>query len=428
MSEIKRALPGFLRGKDGNAEPGRRGSRKSAAVLMTAVLAATAACGQSEGGSEANQTAQATLPDKKATGEPIVVGLINNDTSPLGSYADIRRAALAGASYVNDSLGGAGGRPIKIVPCASNGSAAASANCAAELLRSKPAVVLGGLDLGADGAVPALAKAGVPYVPSSPIGGIEFSSPNAFSFVSGSPGSVSASAAYVADKLKPKKVAVMFNENPQARLAAQNFVERVLKAKGVADVSLVAYGNHETDLSGPVSQALKGGTDVVMGLMQASGCANVMKAKQSLGATAEFVFPGSCADPQVLKAAGAGADGVYFSSPLLIAESDDPDVRQFRAAMAKYDKDVPLSGFVQNGFGTVVTLSRVIGKAADPDDPKSVMDALSKVVDEPTFMGPKATCDGKRMPGLRGLCTKEARMAQYTGGSLKDVGGQWISS
>ncbi|WP_395109922.1 ABC transporter substrate-binding protein [Actinomadura sp. SCN-SB] len=427
MYPIKRAGSRDGRARRGGAGASGRG-RRLPVVILTAALTVTAACGQSGSGAEGDDAPQVTLPTNKATGAPITIGLINNDSSPLGSFADIRRAVLAGASYVNDSLGGVGGRPIKIVPCTPNGSAPSSANCAAELLRAKPAAVLGGLDLGADGAVPALAKAGIPYVPSAPIGGVEFASPNSFSFGSGSPGSVSAGAAYAADTLKPKKVAVMFNENPQARLAAQNYVEKVMRAKGVTDISLVAYGNHETDLSGPLSQALKGGTDVVMGIMQGSGCANVMKAKQALGSTAKFVFPGSCADPQVLKAGGAGAEGAYFTTTLLIAEADHPDVKTFRAAMAKYDKSVPLSGFVQGGFATVVSLSRVMAKAQQPDSPKAVMEALGKVSGEQAFMGPKVTCDGKQLPPLRALCTKEARIAQYTGGALKDVGGRWVSS
>ncbi|MCW2890346.1 MAG: branched-chain amino acid transport system substrate-binding protein [Streptosporangiaceae bacterium] len=406
----------------------QRTGRFLAASVTALALTATAACGGSSGNGNKADTKPASLPVNKATGQPIVVGMINNDTNPLGSFVEVRKAAQAAVSYVNDSLGGAGGRPIKLAVCASNGSAPASANCAAELLGQKPAVVVGGLDLGADGSVPALAKAGVPYVPSSPIGAVEFTSPNSFAPVAGASGSMSAGAAYVADKLSPKKVAVLFNDNPQARLAAENFVKKVLNGKGVTNVALVAFGNNETDMTGPVSQALKGGTDTVIGIMQGSGCANVLKAKQSLGSTAKFLFPGSCADPQVIKAAGPGAEGAYFAVQQLLPTADDPDTKAFTAAVAKYDPSVPLSGFAQGSFGTVVTLASVLAKVTPPDSPAAVMAALKGIAGRPSFMGPKLTCDGKQQPGLAGYCTKEARIVQNKGGKLTDVGGQWFSS
>ncbi|MER6808208.1 ABC transporter substrate-binding protein [Spirillospora sp. NPDC000708] len=413
------------------AAPRPSTGRAAAAALAVAALALTAACGDNggKGGSSGSGGGAAiALPTNKATGAPITVGLINDDTSPLGSYADISKSARAAVSYVNDSLGGVKGRPIKLAVCTPNGSAAASANCAAELLRQKPAAVLGGLDLGADGSVPALAKAGIPYVPSSPIGAVEFTSPNSFSMLGGAPGSVSAGSVYVADKLKPKKVAVMFNDNPQARLAAQGYAQKVLQGKGVANVAMVAFGNNETDLTGPVSQAIKGGTDVVIGIMQGSGCANVIKAKQSLGSTAKFLFPGSCADPQVLKAAGPGAEGTYYAVQQLLPGSGDPDVAAFEAALAKYDKSIPESGFAQGVFGTVVTLSKVMATASAPDQPKAVTDALKRTANLKSFMGPTVTCDGKQLAGLAAFCTKQARIAQYKNGKLSDAGGEWFSA
>ncbi len=405
------------------------------AALATLTLTLTAACGSGGGSSSSNtsgkstsaSTALAQLPVDKATGTPIVVGLINDDTSPLGNYSNVSRSVKVAVQYVNDNVGGAGGHPLKLVTCLSNGSSASSANCAAQLLQQKPAVVVGGLDLGADGSVPALAKAGVPYVAGVAISSIELTSPDSFSFYSGSAGSVAAASAYVATVLHAKKVAVVYTQSPQAQLAAQYYGADVLKAAGVSNVSLVSSSSDETDLTGPVSDALKGGTDTVISIMAANDCASVMQARQSLGSTARFVFSGACADPDVLKAGGAGAEGTYFALVQTPPNGDDAQTTAYHEAMAAYDSSLPLSGFAQEGFGTVVTLARILATAASPDSPASVTTALKAVKGLASDMGPEITCDGKQMPGLPALCTNQARIAQVQNGVLKDIGGRWYT-
>lgn len=419
------ARPGPSRAATGIFRKHRAPGILAASIAALALTVTACGGGDDEGGAPA---ASAALPEQKATGAPIKIGLINNDTSPLGNFSDITKAAKAAVGYVNDSLGGVGGRPLELVTCTPNGSAPSSANCAAELLQAKPSVVVGGLDLGAGGSVPALSEAGVPYVPSAAINSVEYTSPNSYSLLSGASGSMSAASVFVAEVVKPKKVAVMFNDNPQARLAAEKYVQDVLKAKGVAKVELVPYGNNETDMSGPVSQALRDGTDMVVGIMQGSGCASVLQAKQSLGATAKFLFPGSCSDPEVLKAAGPGADGAYFSAQQLDPNADHPDTAAFRAALTKYDKSLLASGFVQSVFGTVVSLSQIMAKAADPTSPQEVTAALKATAAQPTFMGPNVTCDGRQLVGLTALCTREARILQYKDGKLTDVGTKWFAA
>ncbi|MFC8432444.1 ABC transporter substrate-binding protein [Streptomyces sp. NPDC057253] len=411
----------------------RKPVRAAAGVCTALALTLVAACaGNSDSGStgesgKADKAGQVALPVKKAQGKPIVIGMINNDTNAAGNFANMGQAARAAVKYVNNNLGGAGGRPIRLEYCNSNGTTAASANCAAQVLEQKPAAVIGGLDLGADGSLPVLAKAGVPYVATTPISLIELTSPDSFSFVAGSPGSQIAAAIYAAKELHTKKAAVLFNENPQARLSAERFVRDVLKAQGVKKVTMVPFGVNETDVAGPLSQALQGGTDTVFGIMPEPGCVNVLKAKQSLASTATYVFTGNCAAPGVLKAAGSAADGSYFPVSVQPANSDTADAKAFRAAMAKYAPSVDLGFYPESAFAATVTLADVLGKTDKPDDPAAVIKAFRALKDEPTFVGPPATCDGKQVPGMSSLCAKDVRIVKSENGQLQDVAGRWYS-
>lgn len=409
---------------------GRGRSRHAAktALAVVAVLLATACgSGSADGGGAADKAEVGSLPVKKATGEPVVVGFINNDASPLGSYVEVTEAVKAAVRYVNSNLGGVDGRPIDLATCAPNGSAASSANCAAELLQKKPAAVIGGLDLGSDGALPVLAKAKVPYLAALGIGAQEYTSPNSYSFFGGSIGVMSGAAAYAAEELHAKKVAVLFNETPQSRFVAENYVGKILKQHGTKDVSLVAYGANETDMAGPLSQALKGGTDTVIGIMQGSGCTSVMQAKKSLGSDVKMLFPGSCADPKVIEAGGSGAEGVYFSLVQLAPDAKDEEAAQFRGAMKEYAPKTQVSSFAQGGFSTLVTLSRVMANASDPTSPAAVTTALKETHGQPSFTGPDITCNRKQIAGLPALCTDEVRVVRNEGGELKDVTGRWYA-
>ena len=99
--------------------------RRAIAILTIAALAVTA-CGAS-GGSKASQTAPAATaapPVSKApapTGTPIVLAMISQESGP-GALPDARQAAEAAVGYVNAELGGAGGHPLKLETCITDGS------------------------------------------------------------------------------------------------------------------------------------------------------------------------------------------------------------------------------------------------------------------------------------------------------------------
>ncbi|MCH2409153.1 MAG: hypothetical protein MK190_08280, partial [Acidimicrobiales bacterium] len=47
--------------------------------------------------------------------DPVLVGLINMENSPAGSFPEARVAIEAAADWVNSELGGINGRPIELV-------------------------------------------------------------------------------------------------------------------------------------------------------------------------------------------------------------------------------------------------------------------------------------------------------------------------
>ncbi|MDP1807365.1 MAG: ABC transporter substrate-binding protein, partial [Acidimicrobiales bacterium] len=115
----------------------------------------------------------------------VVLGMINQEDAPIGSFPEAREAAQAAVAHVNDDLGGVNGRPLRLEVCRTNGSPESSAACANSLLEKKPVAVLGGVDLGAAASLPVFEKAGIPYIGGTPALGEELTSGAAWMLAGG---------------------------------------------------------------------------------------------------------------------------------------------------------------------------------------------------------------------------------------------------
>ncbi len=97
--------------------------------MAMALAVLLSACSGGGGGSD-----DAGDLDGGLTGEPIVVGLLNQEDAPVGSFPDLRKGAEAAVRHVNADLGGVGGRPIRLESCATRGTAESSQSCATRIV------------------------------------------------------------------------------------------------------------------------------------------------------------------------------------------------------------------------------------------------------------------------------------------------------
>lgn len=125
-----------------------------------AAITLLAACSNSSNGSSsasptssgsASSSADPFATPNKATGTPIVVGLINLEVGPV-TFPGYRSGVEAAISYINDYMGGVGGHPLQLVHCESDAQPATSQRCANQILDQKPAFIIGGADPGSPGA------------------------------------------------------------------------------------------------------------------------------------------------------------------------------------------------------------------------------------------------------------------------------------
>jgi branched-chain amino acid transport system substrate-binding protein len=381
-------------------------------VLALAVAVLTACSGGGDGAARRGSN--------PATGPPIVVGMVNQEDAPVGSFPEVRRSAEAAVRYVNEELGGVDGRPLKLEVCTTRGTPESSQACANELVGKQPVAVLGGVDLGAAASLPVFQRAGIPYVGGSPTLAEELTSPASYMLSGGTVADLLAQADYALNTLKAKRLAAIYVDLPGLLTTVVQASDVVLRAKGATEVKTVAEKADAADFTAAVTSANNSKPDVIFVVFPAQSCARIMQAVQALGVKATMFYPGACASSSVVDAAGGGAEGAYFGSAYLPFGDRSEEVAIWR------DRTQTTSVLSQAGFSVVMNLHRLLGDADEPT-PAAVVDQLKGAKGEPNFMAHDYTCDRKQLRLLGSVCNPFVRILQYRDGRFDDVVGDWVS-
>lgn len=405
-----------------------------AAVAASGAL--FAGCGSDDTSSSSStkttSTTAAATPDaaaalgteKKATGEPLVVGMINIETGPV-TFPEYRQAAEAAIEYINNYKGGVGGRPVKLESCATDLQPSTSARCAGQLVDKKPTFILGGADIGAPGSFEVWKRADLAVVGGIPFTPVESNAPNAMEFMSVSVGDNAAASKYAVEELGVKKASVIYTDDTQGKFTGLGVIANVLKAQGV-EVNTVPLAANAADFSAVAASAIESSPDMVY-VNSPNACPGVLKALKSVGNTAKIFGIDPCTSPPALKTAGDAADGLYFAQPFDSLDSGTDDANLMLAAIAKYgDKDIHLDSIAQAGFSAVMNMQAALDGVADLDS-KSILAAIKDGTEHPNFLAHPYTCDGKQVPGAASVCNGFQKIKQVKGDKVITVKDEWIT-
>ena len=153
------------------------------------------------------------LPDSPtaATGIPIRIGMINQDTGAAGAFPELTVAAQVAVEFINTELDGVDGRPIELVTCNTNFNPDLSQSCAQEMVSQQVAAVIGGIDIWGTG-ITTLQNNGIPYVGGIPVSFDAARSPVSFQFSGGTWGAVLGMGQYAVEELDARKIAMIYAE------------------------------------------------------------------------------------------------------------------------------------------------------------------------------------------------------------------------
>lgn len=399
--------------------------RKRTRLLIITVLVSgliAAACGSDSEGDNDADGSSSTEAGNRATGEPIPLGFVNITEDPGGNaQPDIWDGARAAEQYINDELGGVNGRPMKLTQCNVTNAPESGTACGAKLLEGDPVAVLDGINTVADGYMPTLLKAGVPYISGSPLSISEFTSANSFLLGGGTASGGPAFALFARDELKAKKIVVAHVDLPPAQVASENFIKKPLAASGVS-VDLIPVPAAAPDMAPILSAALARKPDAIYLLTPDPHCIGMYKALASTPTDVPIFYAGNCASDKVITAGGkTGAEGAYYVTGVgPVADKGNPNYDTFVSVMKKAFPKTALSG-ASGGFSTVMTTYKMLKSISADITRESVMAAFKTAKDQPLWFDGTFTCDGKQFPGLSAICSTYAVIAQYKNGKLSKV-------
>ena len=378
--------------------------RLAAASAGAAVLLVATACSKPAAEAEASGD---------LTGDPVVLGVQSLDTGPV-AYPQNTYGAEAAEWYVNNELGGIGGRPLELDICSGDGTPETGVNCANGFVSSDVPVVFDAYDGTSVGAMtPILAEAGIPIVGTLAGQGVAEAADYGTAFYFSGPLETSAlGMVTVLSEQGAATAALAVTDAP----SSHGYVDQLVKPLG-QELGLDVTGVYTTvdNLNYQVLAQTELASDPdVAGViaLPEDACTGLVQALRQNGFEGTM-FAGSCS--QFIEELGGDAAGAIVQPRLWVPRSYDnapaevqEELDAFSAAMEAVGYEDELSARSLYSFAGIVNLANILNELDGDITAQSVTDAMKAVQDFKTFLGPEVTCDGEQWPGRPGACSHQA--------------------
>ncbi len=408
----------------------RNHSKWITATALGAALALTAAACSGDDDDATTDTTEATAdePDTEttvageaATGEPFTIGVVNIEGSPTFDFPEFTDGFDSAAQYVNEQLGGAGGRPIVIEECIAQGTPESSQQCAQELAEKDVELVLVGLDIFTDYAT--YAAAGIPVVGSIPILAPDYAA-EAVYITGGNLGVMTAITAVAKDELGATKVGILSSDNAAGN-AGSDILEEALTTAGI-EYTIVKGGDNETDAGyqGLMRQANEGDPDALISLYAGPGCVGTIRARTALGIDTPVISTGLCRNKDVIDVVGDEAVGWIFATGDDSGDQFDVITQAIADFKGIEPDEVNTGGFSVIGFLQLMTMYEAANDLAEADGADAltgaaVYDEMKNSTDR-TLWGGGQPYDCGQEPAYPSVCTFGIQFSEYLpGGELE---------
>jgi branched-chain amino acid transport system substrate-binding protein len=396
-------------------------------AALVAVGAVAAACSDDGGttsgsGGDLGDTT-ATSVGTEATGEPIAVGFVNSEGGAF-SVPELRVGNEVATDYINDRLGGVGGRPLDVTRCQTDGSPEASIDCANQFVEAGVVAVVEGTDLGGDAMLPILSDAGIPLIGHVQFGPGRMFDPNATYFGAAALAYGAAALQFYADE-GAESVVWFLPDEPSSHSFTDASLEPTSEALGI-DYKTVYYDAASPNWAVLATTAVAERPDV-SGTIAATDaqCAEIVGALRDAGYQGR-ILAASCVG--LYDALGQDAVGVDTDADHWVpgdAESAPAakraELEEYGAVMRAAGHEDLVGGNAIISFADMINLSRIMAAIDGPIDGASVAAALDATTGFDSYAGPTIACDGTVMPGNSACSTDLLFFQVQDDGSVRAV-------
>ncbi|MFT3865002.1 MAG: ABC transporter substrate-binding protein [Solirubrobacterales bacterium] len=381
----------------------------------------TEAAGEEAGGESGSVLGK----EDKATGKPIVVGMLNLENGPV-TFPQYKEATEAAIEYVNTYKGGIHGRPLELVECATDGQPATSTRCANQIVEKNPLFIFGAADTGASGAFPVYERKGLAYIGGMPLTPTESNAENAATFISIAVADNAAAAAFAKETLGVKSAASINTSDTQGKYTGE-IIQKSLEGAGLK-VNYINVSPSASDLTSPAAEAVTAGAELVY-IQVPNACAPMMKALESVGNTVPVISVGTCSAPSVLEAAGPAAEEVYFPEPVELLSNGSEQAEITSAAFDEWtSSEMPRETFSVEGFASVMNVWETLNEAPESDlQASKILGLFTSGSEHANWLAHPYTCNRKQVPAQEAVCNGYQKMTQVKGGEVVEVTKDWVN-
>jgi branched-chain amino acid transport system substrate-binding protein len=395
----------------------------TAATALTACSSSTSASGGSSGSTSTGYNGAAL---KKATGAGVPFGFVNQEGAATGDFTQAAVGTQVAQDYINNELGGIGGRPMNIDQCITNGTPEKSQSCANKLVGDKVLSVMTGVDTGAPASMPIYEGAQIPLTFGAPQQPQEYASTNAFYGLGGAPSQVSAVARFIKDKIGATSVVTIGTDAPSAIPAYKYLLQGPLKKLGIAESYLGAPVG-TADFSTQAQQAVSQAPGAIVLFVGPQDCIKVIKALQGAGSTIPAIGTGACVVPALFTQASVSAKGMYFTGETqqLQQSPQTDEMKQFLYAFQKYSgaAESTIDAYTLLGFQSTMNLWELSNKiGSDKLTSASITAFLKSTKDQHNWLSTPYTCAGPPVKTFPAICHVVSTVYQFDGKGLVDIG------
>jgi branched-chain amino acid transport system substrate-binding protein len=353
----------------------------------------------------------------KGGGNTIKIGMIYNMT---GSQASLDAPSANGAKLAAKELNAAGGvlgKQIQLVAFDGKSDAATIANSATQLTQTDKVVAMLGFS-DSDmvmAAAPTAAKAGIVFVTSGATSPKLPDQVPDYLYLAcfGDNVQAAAGAEYAVSSMKAKTLYLLIDKGMEyTLLLGKYFKERFMELGG----KVVLEDNYQTgdkDYSAQITKlrGLKTAPDMLYIAAGPDDIGTIVKQFRDAGVKKPIMGGDGYDTPLLVQVAGAGAEGVYFTTHSLMDAGLGTDaVKKFMAAYQTEFKTPPENAFAGLGYDTVKLIADAV-KRAGSADPKAIREALNTTKDLAGVTGAITFQPGSRIPqkGVTVILVKDGK-------------------
>jgi branched-chain amino acid transport system substrate-binding protein len=376
-------------------------------ALALALVTLTAACGSDDGdddtsGAPSAGTSESVLgASNPATGAPVTFGYVSTGrTTTIDSTADIK-AAEAAVKYVNEHLGGIGGRPMKLQVCEVTLDPAKASDCANQFVAAKVPAVLGGSTInGVDQLISGLGAAKIPLIVDVMSTPTAFKAPGVFIlanalYANGAPASY-------AKTQNVKRVALIGLGVPTVIAAAED-PGRSFYTKIGAEFDIVGIAPGTADMTAQIQTEAAKNPGIYNIIGDPNFCLTALKGIQSLGLKTKITMIPNCVNAPNAASLTNGFEGMKV---ILTADLGGKEFQQFKTAMAQVS-ELPADGRSVGGWQAILAFERAMESAKVTDlTAANIQQGMTTMpaTEFPLSGGQTFQCNGKAIPVAPTVC------------------------